>query len=124
MENKTILLIAAGIIALLIFTSPSKETGNNDLSVTMPKNVTPINKTVSLVKNKCGYTSFGVPNYVGTEKANMTCKDALPDLQNQECVLNPPKSYDGAINKLNLTSSPLLTCCVGDGTCQWLQASK
>jgi hypothetical protein len=126
MENKTILLLGAGLIALLLLTSQSNDTSNPDLSVTVPKNTTPINKTVNITMtpNKCGYKYYGVPNYVGTEKENMTCKDAWPDQQNMECLLHPPANYDGTIVVIDRKSDPVLTCCVGDGTCQWLPKSK
>lgn len=126
MENKTLLIIAIGLIALLLYTSQTKDTPTDDLSVSTPKNITPKNTTnTTIVKlNKCGYANYGYPDYAGTEKENMTCKDAWPDQQNLECILSPPVKYDGIIIAINKTSNPALTCCVGDGTCQWVPKSK
>lgn len=70
--------------------------------------------------NKCGYSSYGYPDYIGTEKEGMTCADMAPDEQNNECVLNVPYNFEGIVSKVQLISDPTMTCCVADGTCQWV----
>ena len=70
-------------------------------------------------KNACGYTSYGYPDYIGTEKNGQTCADALNNDNDMACLANTPYNYDGEINLIEQTSSPLITCCVSDGTCNW-----
>lgn len=69
--------------------------------------------------NACNSTSFGFPDYDGTNKAGDTCADTVVSKQDLECLANPPKNYEGTIYLGGATSTPELTCCPTDGTCQW-----
>lgn len=71
------------------------------------------------IENACGYESYGYPDYIGTQKEGQTCDDAIQSENDLECLSSPPVNYDGEINVLERESSPRITCCVADGTCQW-----
>jgi hypothetical protein len=67
--------------------------------------------------NACGYFDYGLADYSGTTKEGKTCADTVEPLQDNECVANPPKNYDGEIHIGD--SDKTLSCCAFDGTCQW-----
>jgi hypothetical protein len=86
------------------------------------ENVTDTNvtNTSTAIKNACGYTNFGPADYIGTQSEGLTCADAMgTEHQDNECVLNPPVTYNGDIRQTILYSNPILSCCVEDGSCQW-----
>lgn len=71
------------------------------------------------LENKCGYSDYGYPDYIGTQKDGQTCSDATINENDLECLSSPPVNYDGEIKILDKESNPRITCCVADGTCQW-----
>lgn len=125
METKTILIIAGLVVAYLLLSSPAKTDDLTGMNMSMAKQSNKsTNISNTLEKNFCGYTSYGYPNYAGTDKENLTCADAWPDQQNMECLLHPPADYDGTVIVIDRISDPVLTCCQGDGSCQWVPKSK
>ena len=84
-------------------------------------NTTVVNDSHSvpvILKNACNYTDYGKPNYDGTTKAGQGCDTAYSQ-NDLTCIANPPKNYDGTIDRINQESHPAMTCCMTDGTCQW-----
>lgn len=71
------------------------------------------------VTNQCGYRDYAYPNYLGTQKEGNSCIDVPESERDLECFSNSPISYDGEIDLVTLESSPKITCCDLDGTCQW-----
>jgi len=123
-----VIIIAVALILYVNYTSAPRETDVKNTTSTSafsrgtePKPVTnATNASVSAGPlNKCGYLTFGYPDYTGTTNEGQTCADAAYYEMDSTCVLNPPESYDGQINRISISSDPRLTCCVADGTCQW-----
>jgi len=76
-------------------------------------------ETTYPLTNACNHTSYGYPDYIGTQKEGQTCKDSIPSERDMECFANTPYNYDGIIDLTTGTSIPKITCCSADGTCQW-----
>lgn len=69
--------------------------------------------------NTCDSNNYGIIDYAGTSKQGKDCSDTIWFQRDDECVANPPLNYDGHIDLSTGESTPELTCCVSDGTCQW-----
>ena len=95
------------------------EESGNESSDTQDEVVEEVDRVVTEDTNACGYVNFALPDYEGTSKEGETCTDTFSWEQNNECLANPPAGYDGTILLLEGYSSPKLTCCKEDGTCQW-----
>ena len=63
--------------------------------------------------NQCNSSNHGMPTFDGTLREGEGC------ISSDDCLLYPPEGYVGTIVIQTSYSSPMLECCVEDGTCGW-----
>lgn len=136
-ENEKIPLVIIGILLISVFFlfKGCEDINNNDLGLTEDlaqesiednnesieeEEPATVEEEIVIIQeeplpefNLCGDSPYGLPSFEGTIREGEGCVSA------EDCLLYPPEGYVGTIIIQNLYSSPLLKCCIEDGTCYW-----
>ena len=108
------------IKVLVSGTSIEVTTPNNDThNFSYEEEIDVVEETVLIDEwpSLCGGDYKGLPDYEGTNMEGFDCSDSING--DNECLTSAPTNYDGSINKLFKTSSPVIRCCQIDGYCYW-----